>query len=119
MCPVGHLPLGQDSKPAGHGRSLASRGRIQMGTREGQEQGRRCPGVFPVCKTQGNSPSPSVCLESTCPTRAHSRMDLFSLLILPITSLRGQMGSFFRARRHVHPARWDDGRPGRLSSAPP
>lgn len=47
VSPAGPLHPGQDSRPASHGRSLASSGRIWKGTREARsEEGRRCLGDF-------------------------------------------------------------------------
>lgn len=49
---------GQEPKPSSRSRSLASRGRIQTRTREGQEKGGRGQGAFLPCKAQMKWPSP-------------------------------------------------------------
>lgn len=48
----------QEPKPSSRSRSLASRGRIQTRTREGQEKGGRGQGASLLCKAQMKRPSP-------------------------------------------------------------
>lgn len=62
---AGYLHPGQGVRPAGHSRSLASRGRIQSGPGEGQGRGRRCQGDFspgptglPSLQNPNEQPSP-------------------------------------------------------------
>ena len=114
LAAMGHLHPGQDPKPASHGRSLASRGRIRTETREGQEQGQKCPGglqSWPNGSSQLQNPK-----ERALPARAprinlshlHSWVDGIRQPLDPaVPSPPGpwlrpvRMGSFCRVRQHL------------------
>lgn len=118
LAAVGHLHPGQDPKPASHGRSLASRGKIRTETREGQEQGQKCPGglqSWPNGSSQLQNPK-----ERALPTRAprinlshlHSWVDGIRQPLDPaVPSPPGpwlrpvRMGSFCRVRQHLRAPR--------------